>query len=87
MISSCQIRAGRSLLGWSAAELAKRSGVGVATVRRYELKEGIPAGNSQTMHTLQKTMESAGIEFTGDPLANPGVTLRVDRRPNHSPQS
>jgi hypothetical protein len=80
MISSCQIRAGRSLLGWSAAELAKHSSVGVATVRRYELQEGIPSGSSQTMHALQKTMESNGIEFTGNPLVNPGVTLHVGQR-------
>jgi hypothetical protein len=24
-------------------------------------------------------LESAGIEFTGDPLVNPGVTLRIKR--------
>jgi hypothetical protein len=24
-------------------------------------------------------LESAGIEFTGDPLINPGVTLRIKR--------
>jgi len=71
------MRAGRSLLGWSAVELAKHSGVGVATVRRYELQEGIPSGNSKTMHLLQKSLESAGVEFTGDPLVNPGVTLHL----------
>ena len=80
MISSCQMRAGRALLGWNAIELAKHSGVGVATVRRYELQKGIPSGNSQTMHSLQRAMESAGIEFTGDPLVTPGVTVHL----NHS---
>jgi hypothetical protein len=28
---------------------------------------------------IKKTLESAGIEFTGDPLVNPGVTLRIKR--------
>jgi len=28
---------------------------------------------------IKQTLESAGIEFTGDPLVNPGVTLRIKR--------
>ena len=35
MIASSQIRAARALLGWSGQELADKSGVGVATLRRY----------------------------------------------------
>jgi hypothetical protein len=26
---------------------------------------------------IRNTFEEAGIEFTGDPLVNPGVTLRL----------
>ena len=37
MISAEQIKASRALLGWSAAELAKRSNVGATTLRRYEM--------------------------------------------------
>jgi hypothetical protein len=29
---------------------------------------------------LKDTLELAGIEFTGDPLVNPGVTLRVNHK-------
>ena len=32
------------MLSWSAADLAKASGVGPATIRRYEMQVGIPAG-------------------------------------------
>jgi hypothetical protein len=28
---------------------------------------------------IRNTFEEAGIEFTGDPLVNPGVTLRIKR--------
>jgi len=28
---------------------------------------------------IKQTLESAGIEFTGDPLVNPGVTLHVSK--------
>ena len=80
MISVRQIKAGRSMLNWSAADLAKASGVGPATIRRYEMQVGIPTGNTSTMLSIQSAMENAGIQFTGDPLVNPGVTLNLKGR-------
>ena len=65
------------MLNWSAADLAKASGVGPATIRRYEMQVGIPTGNTSTMLSIQSALENAGIEFTGDPLVNPGVTLNL----------
>jgi ribosome-binding protein aMBF1 (putative translation factor) len=79
MISICQIRAARSLLGWSANALSKESGVGVATIRRYEIQEGLPQGNFQKVIKIKNALESQGIEFTGDPLKNPGVILHLDK--------
>ena len=78
MISVSQIKAGRSMLNWSAAKLASASGVGPATIRRYEMQEGIPAGNTLTLVSIKSTLEEAGIEFTGDPLVNPGVILHLE---------
>ena len=77
MLSSSQIRAARALLGWSGIDLAKKSGVGITTLRRYELQKGIPSANTSVLLILKDTLELAGIEFTGDPLVNPGVTLRI----------
>jgi transcriptional regulator with XRE-family HTH domain len=79
MLSSNQIRAARALLGWSGTDLADLSGVGITTLRRYELQRGIPSANTSVLMMIKKTLESAGIEFTGDPLVNPGVTLRIKR--------
>ena len=79
MLSSSQIRAARALLGWSGTDLADLSGVGITTLRRYELQRGIPSANTSVLMMIKKTLESAGIEFTGDPLVNPGVTLRIKR--------
>jgi transcriptional regulator with XRE-family HTH domain len=79
MLSSNQIRAARALLGWSGTDLADLSGVGITTLRRYELQRGIPSANTSVLMMIKKTLESAGIEFTGDPLVNPGVTLRMKR--------
>ena len=79
MLSSSQIRAARALLGWSGTDLAEKSAVGITTLRRYELQKGIPSANTSVLLTLKNTLENAGIEFTGDPLVNPGVTLRIKR--------
>lgn len=77
MISICQIQAARALLGWTANHLAEKSGIGVATIRRYETQEGLPQGNFQKVMKIKAALESQGIEFTGDPLVNPGVTLHL----------
>ena len=79
MLSSSQIRAARALLGWSGTNLAEKSGVGITTLRRYELQKGIPSANTTVLLALKETLEQTGIEFTGDPLVNPGVTLRIKR--------
>ena len=79
MLSSSQIRAARALLGWSGIDLAEKSAVGITTLRRYELQKGIPSANTSVLLTLKNTLENAGIEFTGDPLVNPGGTLLIKR--------
>ncbi len=68
------------MLGWSAADLANASNVGPATIRRYEMQEGIPSANTKVLQNLKQTLEKAGIEFTGDPLVNPGVTLHLKKQ-------
>ena len=50
--------------------------VGVATIRRLELTEGIPSSNAQTLNLIKKTFESAGIEFLGNPEDGAGVRFR-----------
>jgi len=68
------------MLGWSAQGLADASGVGPATIRRYEMQEGIPSGNTRVLALLKATLEEAGVTFTGNPLVNPGVTLNLEIR-------
>ena len=66
-------------MGWSGTDLAEKSAVGITTLRRYELQKGIPSANTSVLLTLKEALEQAGIEFTGNPLVNPGVTLRIKR--------
>ena len=55
--------------------LARESGVGVATIRRYEVATGIPDGRIGPLMKIKQTLEAAGIEFLGDPVKSPGVRL------------
>lgn len=76
MITSEQIRAARQLIRITAAELAESSGVGIATIRRFELMTGIPSGNARLLEAIQKTLENSGVEFIGSPDDKPGVRLK-----------
>ena len=76
MISTNQLRAARVLLRWTAQELADASNVGVATIRRIEVMDGIPVGrHARTLAAIQAALEAAGIEFIGSPDNGPGVRL------------
>jgi transcriptional regulator with XRE-family HTH domain len=75
MISSRQIKAARALLGWKGQDLADKSGVGVATLRRYEAQDGIPNANKFVLKAIKSCLEEAGIEFSGNPVKSPGVSL------------
>ena len=67
------------MLGWSAVELAERAGVSSATIKKYETQNGIPNANTRILNAVKLVLEKAGIEFTGDPLVNPGVTMGIKR--------
>ncbi len=75
MITSGQIRAARALLRWSADELAEISKVGIATIRRFETQEGIPAGQVRVIEAIKVALEQAGVEFIGSSDNSPGVRL------------
>ena len=76
MISGAQIRAGRALLGLTSQSLAKLSGVGWSTVKRFEEQDNIPVTRSGTLERLKSFLEENGVEFLGDPIDSPGVRLR-----------
>ena len=65
------------MLRWSAVELSERAGVSAATIKKYETQSGIPNANTRILTAIKSVLEQAGIEFTGDPLVNPGVTLNL----------
>ena len=76
MLTGFQIRAARAGLGITAKELAKRAGVSLPTIQRFETVDGIPPSRSSTLLDVRAALEAAGIEFIGMPDNGPGIRLR-----------
>ncbi len=76
-----QVKAARSLLGWSLDRLAARSGTSVPMVTAFEQTGRVVSSNGRgralpvdAVAAVRTTLEAAGVEFTDD--AAPGVRLR-----------
>jgi transcriptional regulator with XRE-family HTH domain len=77
VLTSAQIRCARAALGWSAQELADKSGVVRRTIASIEGQAGVPSANSGTLLKIQATLEAAGIEFIGRPDDAPGIRMHT----------
>ncbi|PQO24462.1 transcriptional regulator [Rhodobacteraceae bacterium WD3A24] len=75
MISSVQLRAARSLIGWSQAQVAEAAGVSIPTVKRAEGASAIGA-SEQSVDSIRSALEAAGVEFIAENGGGPGVRLR-----------
>ncbi len=78
MIYPCQIRAARALIGMSQQELAARSLVGLATIKRIEAVGSEITGTAKTLVKIQKALEASGIRFI-DEADGGGPGLRLMR--------
>src|ERR1700693_4824287 len=79
MITVEQLRAARSLLGWSQSELAARAGLSLPTVKRLEAGFG-PRVSDEARRKLQSAIEAAGIVFVDENGGGLGVRFRATRR-------
>jgi transcriptional regulator with XRE-family HTH domain len=70
MISIEQIKAGRALMDWTQADLAKAAGLSKPSVNTLERRIARP--KLATLESIRKALEKAGVEFT----EGPGVRLR-----------
>jgi transcriptional regulator with XRE-family HTH domain len=74
-LNSAQIRAARALLRWTAEELARRSLLSVATIRRAELTDGETSLTAANDLAVRRALEAAGIEFLDEDGGGPGLRL------------
>src|SRR5438105_4897210 len=75
-LTSSQIRAARSLLRWTADDLARESALGRNTIRRAELAEGSTSLTVANDLAVRRALEVAGVEFIDENGGGPGVRLR-----------
>jgi transcriptional regulator with XRE-family HTH domain len=75
-LTSAQIRAARSLIKWSAEDLARRSSVSLRTIRRAELADRNTSMTTANELAVRQALESAGVEFIDENGGGPGVRLR-----------
>jgi ribosome-binding protein aMBF1 (putative translation factor) len=71
-----QVRAARSWLAWTQAELAAKASVGLSTVKDYEGGTRTPIANN--LEAIKKALESGGMKFTATSVSGP----IVDRNPD-----
>ncbi|HEY5961206.1 MAG TPA: hypothetical protein VIV60_31835, partial [Polyangiaceae bacterium] len=71
-----QIRAARSLIRWTAQDLARACSLSVATIRRAELKENETSLTTANDLAIRRALEEAGVEFIDENGGGPGLRLR-----------
>ena len=76
MLTGAQLRAARSAVGWTLAELEEASGVSRRTLIRIEAQEGPVSGNTSTVNRVLVALEAAGIEFIEADDGAPGNVIR-----------
>jgi len=75
-LTSAQIRAARALLRWSAEDLAARSLLSVATIRRAELTDAETSMTAANDLAVRRAFEAADVIFIDENGDGPGVRLR-----------
>ncbi|MFM9848448.1 MAG: HGGxSTG domain-containing protein [Hyphomicrobiaceae bacterium] len=75
IVVGCQIKAARSLLGWSQDQLARAAGLHPNAVAYWELTAAIPVSRHEphACARIREALQRAGVEFIGH--AKPGVRL------------
>ena len=79
MISASQIRAARAIIGAKQRELARASGISLATLNNIERGVGDP--RTSTLEAIEQSLERVGIHFDGD-KSTETVTLHRLARPS-----
>jgi transcriptional regulator with XRE-family HTH domain len=72
VITACQMRAARALLGIDQRRLAELSGVSVPTIQRMETSEGNVRGVVQTLTKVIEALDRAGVEIIGENVESRG---------------
>jgi transcriptional regulator with XRE-family HTH domain len=75
-LTSAQIRAARSLIRWSAEDLARQASLSVATIRRAELTQDETSMTTANDLAVRRALEAGGVEFIDENGGGSGVRVR-----------
>ena len=77
-MTAAQIRAARTLVGLSQADIAKATGLSVPTIKRVESDRNLSVSEAAFAAVIA-ALEKAGIIFVVENGDGPGVRLRKQR--------
>jgi hypothetical protein len=66
-------------LKWSADDLARKSALGINTIRRAEAVDGETSLTNANDLGVRRALEEAGVEFIDPNGGGPGVRLRENK--------
>jgi hypothetical protein len=74
------MRAARGVLNWSVRDLSLATGIGTATINRYEIVPGVPPSRKGYLEKIRNAFQENGVQFveTDDGLF--GIVFRVKKR-------
>ena len=75
MITGDQLKAARSVSGFSVQQLSDVTGLATMTIKRYEMSQGVPKSRKGHLELLKSFFEARGIEFVGAPDEGPGIRI------------
>ena len=75
MITASQLRAARGATAFSIRQISEKTGIGTATLVRYEASNGVPLSRKGHLQILKEFFEAAGIEFIGTADDRPGIRI------------
>jgi predicted transcriptional regulator len=76
VVAGEQLRAGRAMARIEQSDLAERAGVSVDTIKRLERTVGPVSANINTVSSIVRAIEAAGVEFIPENGGGAGVRLR-----------
>lgn len=63
LIATSQIRAARVIICWFANDLADKSGIGISTIKHFEVMDGIPSINISTMIAIKRRLRMQALNL------------------------
>jgi transcriptional regulator with XRE-family HTH domain len=73
-ITGEQVKAARQILGWTQSDLGGQTGLSASTIGHFETgKRPLPV---RGLSVIKGVLEGAGVEFSENGEAGPGVGLR-----------